>query len=87
MDEFTSRIDEVNSQFTRGMNYGSQSQQKIDACNGAGSASASYFTSALANSSSTGSMVRHSTSSTQLVKDSNLIEEVIHVFPKFFNPD
>ncbi|KAK1416189.1 hypothetical protein QVD17_31978 [Tagetes erecta] len=76
MDEFTSRIDEVNSQFTRGINYGGQSQQKIDACNGAGSASASYFTSALANSSSTGSMVRHSSSSTQLVKDSNLIEEI-----------
>ncbi|KAI7747984.1 hypothetical protein M8C21_027908, partial [Ambrosia artemisiifolia] len=66
MDEFTSRIDELNSQFTRGMNYGSQSQQKIDACNGSASASTSYFT---------GSAVRHSSSSTQLVKDSNLVEE------------
>ncbi|KAJ0537891.1 putative uridine/cytidine kinase [Helianthus annuus] len=67
MDEFTSRIDELNSQFTKGMSYGSQSQQKIDACNGSGSASTSYFT---------GSVVRHSSSSTQLVKDSNLVEEI-----------
>ncbi|KAJ0721413.1 putative uridine/cytidine kinase [Helianthus annuus] len=67
MDEFTSRIDELNSQFTKGMSYGSQSQQKIDACNGSGSASTSYFT---------GSAVRHSSSSTQLVKDSNLVEEI-----------
>ncbi|XP_024991062.1 uridine-cytidine kinase C-like isoform X1 [Cynara cardunculus var. scolymus] len=72
MDEFTSRIDELNSQITRGINYGSQ--QKIDACNG--SASTSYFTSAVANHSSTGPTVRHSSSSTQLAKDSALIEEI-----------
>ncbi|XP_076898080.1 inorganic pyrophosphatase TTM2-like [Bidens hawaiensis] len=57
MDEFTSRIDELNSQLTRGVNYASQSQQKIDSC-------------------FTGSPVRQSSSSTQLVKDSNLIEEM-----------
>ncbi|KAK9063775.1 hypothetical protein SSX86_017647 [Deinandra increscens subsp. villosa] len=76
MDEFTSRINEVNSQFTKEMSYGGQSQQKIDPSNGSGSASTSYFKPVLPNSSSNGSMVRHSSSSTQLVKDSNLIEEI-----------
>ena len=78
MDEFTSRIDELNSQITRGINYGSQ--QKIDTCNGSGSASTSYFTSPVANHSATGPTVRHSSSSTQLAKDSALVEEVIMSF-------
>ncbi|KAK9059994.1 hypothetical protein SSX86_020698 [Deinandra increscens subsp. villosa] len=74
MDEFTSRIVELNSQFTRSISNGSQSQQKTDPCNGNGSTS--YFTSGLANSSSSGSTTRNSSLSTQLAKDSNLIEEI-----------
>ncbi|XP_023762050.1 inorganic pyrophosphatase TTM2 [Lactuca sativa] len=76
MDEFTSRIDELNSQFTKGINY--SSQQKPESCNnGSGSVSTSYFTSVVgvANGSS-GSLVRHSSSSNQLAKDSPLIEEI-----------
>lgn len=73
MDEFTSRIDELNSQFTRKLNY--SNQQKPETNNGSNSASTSYFTSAVANGSS-GSLVRQSSSSSQLAKDSPLIEEI-----------
>lgn len=68
MDEFTSRIDELSSQLSRGFNYGSQSQQKLESSNG--STSTSYFTS-------NGTTVRHSSSLTQLAKDSPINEEVI----------
>nr|XP_043629460.1 inorganic pyrophosphatase TTM2-like [Erigeron canadensis] len=78
MDEFTSRVDELNSQLSRGANSGIQSQQRIDSGNGngSGSASTSYFTSPLANSSSNGNTVRHSSSSSQLSKEFNLAEEI-----------
>ncbi|GJW43005.1 uridine-cytidine kinase C-like protein [Tanacetum coccineum] len=67
MDEFTSRIDELSSQLSRGFDYGSQSQQKLESSNG--STSTSYFTS-------NGSTVRHSSSLTQLAKDSPINEEI-----------
>ncbi|XP_071716600.1 inorganic pyrophosphatase TTM2-like [Rutidosis leptorrhynchoides] len=69
MDEFTSRIDELNSQLSRGSNHGSQSQHIIDPSNGPGSVSTSYFTS-------NGTSVRHSSSSNQLSKDLNLMDEI-----------
>nr|GEY37910.1 uridine-cytidine kinase C-like [Tanacetum cinerariifolium] len=71
MDEFTSRIDAKSSEFSRTF---SGNQQINESSNGA--ASTSYFTSSLANSSSNGSQVRHSSSFTQLAKDSPLVEEI-----------
>ncbi|GJR00762.1 uridine-cytidine kinase C-like protein [Tanacetum coccineum] len=71
MDEFTSRIDAKSSEFSRTF---SGNQQINESSNGA--ASTSYFTSSLANGSSNGSQVRHSSSFTQLAKDSPLIEEI-----------
>ncbi|KVH96321.1 CYTH-like domain-containing protein [Cynara cardunculus var. scolymus] len=71
MDEFTSRIDAQSSQFSRTF---LGNQQNIEPCNGV--ASTSYFTSNLANGSLNGSLVHHSGSSTQLAKDSPLIEEI-----------
>lgn len=79
MDEFTSRIDAQSSQFSRTF---SGNQQNIESSKGA--ASTSYFTSNLTNGSSNGSKVRHSTSSTQLAKDSPLIEEVRAIIPLSF---
>lgn len=76
MDEFTSRIDAKSSEFSRKF---SGNQQINESSNGA--ASTSYFTSSLANGSSNGSLVRNSSSSTQLAKDSPLIEEVRIAFP------
>ncbi|PWA98193.1 P-loop containing nucleoside triphosphate hydrolase [Artemisia annua] len=71
MDEFTSRIDAKSSEFSRTF---SGNQQINESSNGA--ASTSYFTSSLANGSSNGSLVRNASSSTQLAKDSPLIEEI-----------
>ncbi|KAJ9547063.1 hypothetical protein OSB04_019606 [Centaurea solstitialis] len=71
MDEFTSRIDAQSSQLSRTF---SGNQQNMEPCNGV--TSTSYFTSNLSNGSLNGSVVRHSTSSSKLAKDSPLIEEI-----------
>lgn len=77
MDEFTNRIEELNSMLTIKKN--SLSQQNIsiqaDACNG--SAPTSYFISSLGNGSLTGSLLPNSSSSPQLTKESPLMEEVL----------
>ena len=77
MDEFTNRIEEMNSKLTIKRN--SPSQQNIsaqaDTCNG--SAPTSYFISSLGNGSLTGSIMPNSSSSSQLAKESPLMEEVL----------
>eukprot|EP00261_Vitis_vinifera_P040852 XP_019082095.1 PREDICTED: uridine-cytidine kinase C isoform X2 [Vitis vinifera] len=75
MDEFTSRIEELNSKFS--IRKVSASQQNLavqaDACNG--SAPTSLFMAGLGNGSLTGSILPNSSSSSQLAKDSPLMDE------------
>ena len=72
MDEFTSRIEELNSKFS--IKKASMSQQNLphqgEVCNG--SAPTSLFVSSLGN----GTLIPNSSSSNQLSKDSPLLEEV-----------
>ncbi|GAU18996.1 hypothetical protein TSUD_193340 [Trifolium subterraneum] len=80
MDEFTSRIEELNSKFD--VKKVSASQQNLalqaEACNG--SVPTSLFVTGLGNGSLTaGSLLPHSTSSSQLVRESPLMEEVLLV--------
>ncbi|XXG55287.1 hypothetical protein AAC387_Pa03g2987 [Persea americana] len=76
MDEFTSRIEELNSKFT--VRKSSTSQQNLamqgEACNG--SAPTSLFMTGLGNGTLTGSILPNSSSSNQLAKDFQLIEEI-----------
>ncbi|MCI14577.1 uridine-cytidine kinase C-like, partial [Trifolium medium] len=75
MDEFTNRIEELNCKLT--IKNNSPSQQNLsaqaEACNG--SAPTSYFINSLGNGSITGSKMPHSSSSSQLNKDSPLMDE------------
>ncbi|KAK9105386.1 hypothetical protein Scep_022230 [Stephania cephalantha] len=76
MDEFTSRIEELNAKFnTRKV---SASQQNLalqaEACNG--SAPTSLFVSSLGNGSLAGPLLPNSSSSPQLVRESPLMEEM-----------
>uniref|UniRef100_A0A5B7AIY2 Putative uridine-cytidine kinase C isoform X1 n=1 Tax=Davidia involucrata TaxID=16924 RepID=A0A5B7AIY2_DAVIN len=77
MDEFTSRIEELNSKFS--IRKVSVSQQNLasqaEACNG--SAPTSLFMAGLGNGSLTGSLLPNSSSSSQLAKESPLMEEVL----------
>ncbi|XP_061953284.1 inorganic pyrophosphatase TTM1-like isoform X2 [Populus nigra] len=77
MDEFTSRIEELNSKFsTRKV---SASQQNLalqgEPCNGSGPTS--LFVTGLGNGSLTGSILPNSSSSSQLTRESPLMEEVL----------
>lgn len=76
MDEFTSHIEELNSKFT--VRKSSTSQQNLamqgEACNG--SAPTSLFMTGLGNGTLTGSILPNSSSSNQLAKDFQLIEEI-----------
>ncbi|KAG6651236.1 hypothetical protein I3843_06G090600 [Carya illinoinensis] len=76
MDEFTNCIEELNSKLTIKKNSPSQQKMSIqaDACNG--SAPTSYFISSLGNGSLTGSIMPNSSSSSQLSKESPLMEEI-----------
>ncbi|XP_028069224.1 inorganic pyrophosphatase TTM2-like isoform X1 [Camellia sinensis] len=76
MDEFTSRIEELNSKLTSKRVSGSQQNMALhaEACNG--SAPTSYFISGLGNGSLTGSIMPNSSSSSQLAKESPLMEEI-----------
>ncbi|KAK9064694.1 hypothetical protein SSX86_016076 [Deinandra increscens subsp. villosa] len=69
MDEFTSRIDAQSLLFPKAF---SGHQQNIGSCNDL----TSPFTSNLTNGLSNGSKLQHSTSITQLAKDSPIIEEI-----------
>ncbi|XP_038879058.1 inorganic pyrophosphatase TTM1 isoform X1 [Benincasa hispida] len=80
MDEFTTRIEELNSKIcTRKI---SASQQNLvsqsDACNN-GSGATSVFISGLSNGALTGSLLPHSSSSSQLAKESPLLEEIQNI--------
>ncbi|XP_008453334.1 inorganic pyrophosphatase TTM2 isoform X2 [Cucumis melo] len=80
MDEFTTRIEELNSKIcTRKV---SASQQNLvsqsDACNN-GSGATSIFISGLSNGALTGSLLPHSSSSSQLAKESPLLEEIQNI--------
>ncbi|KAL7171358.1 hypothetical protein ACSBR2_036081 [Camellia fascicularis] len=79
MDEFTSRIEELNSKLTS--KRGSASPQNMplqaEACNG--SAPTSYFISSLGNGSLTGPIMPSSSSSSQLAKESPLMEEISNI--------
>lgn len=76
MDDFTSRIEELNSKFA--IQKASASQQNLalpaETCNGSGPTS--LFMTGLANGSLTGSLLPHSSSSSQLARESPLMEEV-----------
>ncbi|CAJ1944278.1 unnamed protein product [Sphenostylis stenocarpa] len=77
MDEFTSRIEELNSKFST--NKVSASQQNLasqtEASNGSGPTS--FFVTGLGNGSLTGSVLPKSSSSSQLAKESPLMDEVL----------
>ncbi|XP_044477269.1 inorganic pyrophosphatase TTM1-like [Mangifera indica] len=77
MDDFTSRIEELNSKFA--IQKASASQQNLalpaETCNGSGPTS--LFMTGLANGSLTGSLLPHSSSSSQLARESPLMEEVL----------
>ncbi|KAF5945387.1 hypothetical protein HYC85_015615 [Camellia sinensis] len=76
MDEFTSRIEELNSKLTcKRVSFSQQNMAlHAEACNG--SAPTSYFISGLGNGSLTGSIMPNSSSSSQLAKESPLMEEI-----------
>lgn len=80
MDDFTSKMEELNSKLTKKRT--SQSTQSLalqaEACNGSGPTS--YFISGLGNGSLTGSIMPNSSSSSLLIpKESNLMEELSNV--------
>ncbi|XP_044465948.1 inorganic pyrophosphatase TTM1-like isoform X4 [Mangifera indica] len=76
MDEFKSRVEELNSKFS--IRKASASQQNLalpaETCNGSGSTS--LFMTGLANGSLTGSLLPNSSSSSQLARDTALMDEV-----------
>ncbi|XP_044465943.1 inorganic pyrophosphatase TTM1-like isoform X1 [Mangifera indica] len=77
MDEFKSRVEELNSKFS--IRKASASQQNLalpaETCNGSGSTS--LFMTGLANGSLTGSLLPNSSSSSQLARDTALMDEVL----------
>jgi len=78
MDEFTSRIEELNSKFAISKDSAASQQNlalQAEACNGSGPTS--FFVTGLSNGSLTGSLLPNSSSSSQLAnKESPLMEEV-----------
>ncbi|XP_010672495.2 inorganic pyrophosphatase TTM1 [Beta vulgaris subsp. vulgaris] len=79
MDELTSRIEELNSKFPLGKVYASQQNLALqsEACNG--STPQLLMAGGLSNGPMTGGLLPHSSSSSQLVKDSQVVEEVMLV--------
>ncbi|XP_059288267.1 LOW QUALITY PROTEIN: inorganic pyrophosphatase TTM1-like [Lycium ferocissimum] len=79
MDEFTSRMEELNSKISA--NRVSASQQNLavqaESCNG--STPTSLFVAGLCNGSLTGSLLPHSSSASQLARESSILEEVFCV--------
>ncbi|XP_058747549.1 inorganic pyrophosphatase TTM2-like isoform X2 [Vicia villosa] len=76
MDEFTNRIEELNSKLTIRNKSPSQPNMlaQAEVCNG--SAPTSYFINSLGNGSITGYKMPHSSSTSQLNKESPLIDEI-----------
>ncbi|XP_024032571.1 uncharacterized protein LOC112095125 [Morus notabilis] len=79
MDEFTSRIEELNSKFSARKVSASQQNLALqaEACNGSGPTS--HFVSGLSNGSLTGTLLPNSSSSSQLAKESPLMEELLAI--------
>lgn len=79
MDEFTSRIEELNSKLTSKRVSSSPQNMALqsEACNG--SAPTSYFISGLGNGSLTGSIMPNSSSSSQLAKEYPLMDEISNI--------
>jgi len=79
MDEFTSRVEELNSKFTVKKHLPSQQNLALpnDACNG--STPTNLFVSQLGN----GTLIPNSSSSNLLSKDSPMIEEVSLLSPTY----
>ncbi|KAK4768138.1 hypothetical protein SAY87_003279 [Trapa incisa] len=79
MDEFTARIEELNSKFN--VRNASASPQNLamqaEACNG--SASTALFVAGLGNGQLTGSLMQRSSSASQLTKDSPVAEEIMFI--------
>ncbi|KAJ7978800.1 Uridine-cytidine kinase C [Quillaja saponaria] len=77
MDEFTSRIEELNTKFA--IRKVSASQQNLalqaEACNGSGQTS--LFMTGLGNGSLTGALLPNSSSSSQLAREYPLMDEVL----------
>ncbi|CAL5054777.1 unnamed protein product [Urochloa decumbens] len=75
MDEFTSRVEELNSKLTVKKHLPSQQNLALpnDTCNG--STPTNLFVSHLGN----GTLIPHSSSSNQLSKDSPMIEEIMNI--------
>ncbi|KAJ3686792.1 hypothetical protein LUZ61_015956 [Rhynchospora tenuis] len=75
MDEFTCRVEELNSKMSNSMKRASASHQNLplqsEACNGSGPTN--QFVSHLGN----GTLIPHSSSSNQLHKESPLMEEIL----------
>lgn len=84
MDEFTSRIEELNSKFA--ISKVSASQQNLalqaEVCNGSGPTS--LFVSGLGNGSLAGPLLPNSSSCSQLARESPLMEEVGDISPPHF---
>ncbi|KAK3015413.1 hypothetical protein RJ639_007485, partial [Escallonia herrerae] len=76
MDEFTSRIEELNSKLTPKRVSSSPQNMALQAEASNGPAPTSYFISGLGNGCLTGSTMLNSSSSSQLAKESTLVEEV-----------
>ncbi|CAI0405157.1 unnamed protein product [Linum tenue] len=81
MDDFTSQLEELNSKLTVVNNNSSPSPQQNMGLHGGdasnGSAPTSYFVSGLSNGALAGSKLSHSSSLSQLAKDSPLLEEIV----------
>ncbi|KAH6802147.1 Phosphoribulokinase / Uridine kinase family [Perilla frutescens var. frutescens] len=80
MDDFTSRIEELNSKLTsKKPSPSSQNIASLQADVSNGSAPTSYFISGLENGSLTGSMMPNSSSSSQLAKDVPFLDELTSI--------
>ncbi|XP_062094627.1 inorganic pyrophosphatase TTM2-like [Humulus lupulus] len=75
MDEFTSRIEELNSKFSVRKVSASQQNLAMQAETYNGSGPTSLYVTRLSNGSLTGSLLPNSSSSSQLTKESPLMEE------------
>lgn len=79
MDDFTSRIEELNSKLTSIKSSPSSQNIALPAEVSNGSAPTSYFISGLENGSLTGSMMPNSSSSSQLAKDVSFLDELTSI--------
>ncbi|XP_021809988.1 uridine-cytidine kinase C [Prunus avium] len=79
MDEFTSRVEDLNSKFSVRKVSASQQNLALQAETCTGSGPTSHFVTGLSNGSLAGSLLPHSSSSSQLVKESPLMEEMLAI--------